>query len=182
MPREYKIIFSGSMGAGKTTAIQALSEVSAIKTDVTNTDKAQHSKETTTVAMDYGEITLEGGDRLRLYGTPGQARFDFMWKILAKGALGLIVLVDNSREDPVNDMLSFIDSFGEILARQAVVVGVGRCETHPVPTIDDYYAALSERNINIPLFSCDVRKAEDVLMLVQTLLSIAATLPSDLNN
>src|SRR5690606_37353134 len=113
-PREYKLIFAGSMGAGKTTAIAAISEISPVRTDVENTDRASHQKATTTAAMDYGEVTLAGGDKLRLYGTPGQTRFDFMWKILGKGALGVIILVDNSRPDPLADLREYLQAFHEI--------------------------------------------------------------------
>ena len=83
---EYKILITGTMGAGKTTAIAAISEVPPIMTDVQNNDTS-NSKLTTTVGLDYGELSLDGGDKLRIYGTPGQERFAFMWKVLAKGAL-----------------------------------------------------------------------------------------------
>ncbi|MEZ5672763.1 MAG: ATP/GTP-binding protein [Thiotrichaceae bacterium] len=64
-------------------------------------DQQSSRKETITVAMDYGELTSDDGQKLRIYGTPGQQRFDYMWKILIKGALGLIILVDNAGSDPV---------------------------------------------------------------------------------
>ncbi|WP_245391541.1 GTP-binding protein [Thioflexithrix psekupsensis] len=76
---EIKIVFTGSMGAGKTTAIAAISEIPVINTDVRATDPTTlQRKATTTVAMDYGELTLEDGQKLRLYGTPGQLRFEYM--------------------------------------------------------------------------------------------------------
>lgn len=71
-----KIIFTGPMGAGKTTAIAAISEIPPISTEVRCTDEAQALKETTTVAMDYGYFTLEDSSRIHLYGTPGQERFN----------------------------------------------------------------------------------------------------------
>lgn len=92
---EYKILFTGTMGAGKTTAIAAISEMSPVMTDVLNSD-ASVAKARTTVGLDFGVLTLDSGDRVRLFGTPGQTRFDFLWKILAKNALGLIILTDNS--------------------------------------------------------------------------------------
>jgi signal recognition particle receptor subunit beta len=100
---EYKILFTGTMGAGKTTAIASISEVPPVVTDVANTDRAI-GKPRTTVGLDFGQITLDSGDRLRLFGTPGQSRFDFMWKLLVKNALGLIILTDNSRPDPIGDL------------------------------------------------------------------------------
>ena len=87
---EYKIVFTGTVGAGKTTAIAAISESRPVVTDVPNTDGSV-AKQLTTVGLDFGMVTLEGGQRLRLFGTPGQARFDFLWAILARNALGLVV-------------------------------------------------------------------------------------------
>ena len=86
---EYKILFTGTMGAGKTTAIGAVSETPPIVTDVVNNDQS-HTKERTSVGLDFGQFTLDSGDRIRLFGTPGQSRFDFLWKILSKNALGMI--------------------------------------------------------------------------------------------
>ena len=97
---EYKILFTGTMGAGKSTAINTLSETESINTDVLNSDSSVQ-KERTTVGLDFGQFTLDNGDRIRMFGTPGQARFDFLWKILSKGSLGLIILADNSRPDPL---------------------------------------------------------------------------------
>ena len=89
--KEYKILFTGSVGAGKTTAIGQISDVPPLVTDVRNTDRSV-DKPLTTVGLDYGEFALDTGDRVRLFGTPGQSRFDFMWQILARNALGLVIL------------------------------------------------------------------------------------------
>ena len=78
---ELKILISGTTGAGKTTAIRAVSEIAPVSTDVRNTDAAV-DKALTTAGMDYGELTLDNGEKLYLYGTPVQERFDFMWNIL----------------------------------------------------------------------------------------------------
>lgn len=168
--REYKLIFTGSMGAGKTTAIAAISEIAPVRTDVLNTDLAGSSKATTTTALDYGEVTLSGGDKLRLYGTPGQARFDFMWKILGEGALGVIVLVDNTRPDPVADMRGYLSAFREIVSGSRAVVGIGRTDTHPLPALEAFHAASVEFGLTTPILSVDVRRREDVLLLVDVLL------------
>jgi DNA polymerase III delta prime subunit len=79
-----KLLFAGPTGAGKTTAIAAISDFPPVSTDVAATDEVASMKEATTVAMDYGEITLAEGQKVFLYGTPGQQRFDFMWKICAE--------------------------------------------------------------------------------------------------
>lgn len=167
--REYKLIFAGSMGAGKTTAIAAISEIPPVSTEVRNTDRAAHSKATTTTAMDYGEVTLADGGKLRLYGTPGQERFDFMWTILSRGALGIVILVDNSRPDPIADMRTYLHAFADVAQKSRVVIGVGRTDTHNAPSMDDYYAALADTGTSAPVFSVDVRERAQVLLLLDAL-------------
>lgn len=167
--QEYKLLFTGSMGAGKTTAINVISEIDPIKTDVENSDLASSNKATTTTALDYGQVTLVGGNVLRLYGTPGQARFDFMWEILGSGALGVVVLVDNSREDPLSDLREYMHAFRDTVQKSRAVVGIGRTETHPTPSLDDYYATIEALGLNAPILSVDVRRREDVLLLLDVL-------------
>ena len=96
---EFKIIFSGPVGAGKTTAIAAVSDIPPVTTETQPTDETKDLKATTTIAMDYGVLRLDGDERLHLYGTPGQSRFSFMRDILAEGAIGVILLVTNTRGD-----------------------------------------------------------------------------------
>jgi uncharacterized protein len=172
--KEYKLLFTGTMGAGKTTAIAAISEVAPIVTDVANTD-ASVEKERTTVGMDYGVLTLENGDRLRLFGTPGQKRFDFLWKILAKNALGLIILTDNSRPDPLADLTMFLDGFADSLDTMPCAIGVGRLDTHPEPSLDRYADLLEARGLVLPIVPVDVRQRADVILLIDTLLAQLAS-------
>jgi signal recognition particle receptor subunit beta len=168
-----KILFTGMVGAGKSTAIATLSEIPTAKTEVANTDLARFTKEHTTVAMDYGECRLESGETLLLYGTPGQDRFDFMWKILARGATGIIVLVDNSRPEPLADLTIYLDAFSESAARGAMVIGVGRTETSPVPSLGRFHELLMRRGQTAHVLRVDVRKRSDVLMLIEALLAQA---------
>lgn len=174
--REYKIIITGTMGAGKTTAIAAISDVAPITTEAVNSDRSSSNKASTTVALDYGEVALDGGDRVRLYGTPGQVRFKFMWKVIAKGALGLIVLLDNSSKSPLADLETFLDAFDDLAEQSAVVVGITHRDLSGGPSMGDYHAVLSKRSLALPVFSIDGRKREHVLMLVDALLhSIEST-------
>ncbi|MEE9356953.1 MAG: ATP/GTP-binding protein [Sedimenticolaceae bacterium] len=84
----YKIIFTGPVGARKTTAINAVSDTPVIMTDEVASDMTRTRKKSTTVAMDYGVMNLGSGERVHLYGTPGQERFNFMWDhYLQKAAL-----------------------------------------------------------------------------------------------
>jgi signal recognition particle receptor subunit beta len=168
--REYKIVFTGTMGAGKTTAIAAISETPPVVTDVANND-ASLAKARTTVGLDFGQLTLDTGDRLRLFGTPGQARFDFMWRILAQNALGIIILVDNSRPDPLADLDAYLQGFSEVLAHTPCTVGVGRMDAHTQPGLDAYSDRLEQHGLVLPVLAVDVRRREDVALLIDTLLS-----------
>lgn len=167
--KEYKVLFTGTMGAGKSTAVSAISDIDPIKTDVGNSD-ASLAKDTTTVAFDYGELRVSADECLRLYGTPGQRRFSFMWEVLAKGALGLIILVDNSRDEPLADLAIYLDNFSTLIREGACVIGVGRLERHPRPNLDDFSGYLAERGLLVPVVSADVREREDVLQLIDLLL------------
>ena len=84
----YKIIIAGPVGAGKTEAIRVLSDKGVVSTEEAASDDVKKMKKTTTVAMDYGIMKLDSNEQVRLYGTPGQKRFDFMWDILSENALG----------------------------------------------------------------------------------------------
>lgn len=172
MSEEHKILFTGTMGSGKTTAISTITAVKMVNTEAANTDMGLFAKATTTVGLDYGEAQLDDGSVLRLYGTPGQNRFEFMWRILARGALGLIILVDNSRPDPLADLDIYLKSFSKMVETGAVVVGVGRTENHSSPDMEEYYEYLAESELMLPVLQVDVRKSDDVLMLLDVLFGI----------
>lgn len=173
--RTHKIVFCGPVGAGKTTAIAALSSAPIVRTDEQATDMTRARKDTTTVAMDFGVIDLSESERIHLYGTPGQERFDFMWDILKKGALGVVLLLDNSRRAPLEDLDFYLDAFGDLIGRTAVAIGVNFMERAPQPSLDDYHRHLAERDaqrrINPPLFEVDPRNPADVGLLVEALLA-----------
>lgn len=128
-----KIIFTGPVGAGKTTAIAAISDIKPIATDEYASDMTKSRKPQTTVAMDYGLIRLSENERVHLYGTPGQERFDFMWDILTKGGIGLILLLDNTRKDPFQDIRFYTNAFRDFIEKQQMVVGVTRMDLHRKP-------------------------------------------------
>lgn len=167
---QYKIIFTGPVGAGKTTAIESISDIPPIKTDASASDMTKTKKSSTTVAMDYGIMNLAGGEKIHLYGTPGQERFDFMWDILITGGIGLILLLDNTRADPFQDMKFFLDSFEKFIAETNVAIGVTQMDMSNKPTINDYHIQLQGMGIKPPVFSVDARVKNDVSLLVQSLL------------
>lgn len=167
---QYKIIFTGPVGAGKTTAIQSISDVAPIKTDASASDMTKSRKASTTVAMDYGIMNLPGGEKLHLYGTPGQERFDFMWDILVTGGIGLVLLLDNTRADPFLDMKFFMDTFDKFISDTTVAIGVTQMDLSAKPTIDDYHAHLQTLGLRPPVFAVDARVKSDVSLLIQALL------------
>ena len=109
--QQYKIVFAGSMGSGKSEAIKSLSEIPVLATEALNTDDQSHKKMQTTVGIDYGEVTLEDGTKIGLYGTPGQNRFDFMWGVICKGAIGTVILIDHTIEKPLDDLKHYLETF-----------------------------------------------------------------------
>ena len=167
---QYKIIFTGPVGAGKTTAINAISDIPTIKTDAAASDMTKSRKSATTVAMDYGVMNLDGGEKIHLYGTPGQERFDFMWDILTMGGIGLILLLDNTRSDPFQDMKFFLEAFGKFINETGVAIGVTQMDLSSWPTIADYAAKLLEFGLKPPVFEVDAREKNDVSLLVQALM------------
>ena len=95
-----KMVVTGPFSAGKTEFIQSVSEIDVVSTERKISSAAERSvKEATTVAMDFGRITVDEDLVLYLFGTPGQKRFDFMWEILSEGMLGFIVMVDSTRPE-----------------------------------------------------------------------------------
>ncbi len=168
----YKLIFTGPSGAGKSTAISILSDIPVVMTEAKSNeiDKEQKYKQTITVALDYGMMKLPSSDKIHLYGTPGQERFNFMWEILAEGGLGLILLIDNTRTDPLSDMLFFVKAFSHFIKRNNFAIGVTRMDLNDKPKLVDYHQKLHSLGFNPPIFEVDARNKRDVSLLLQALL------------
>lgn len=170
---ELKIVFTGAMGAGKTTAIRGISDQAALSTEVPMSVGATQDKRFTTVGFDYGECRLDDAVTLRLFGTPGQERFRFMWDILAAGAFGLVILADNSRPDPIGDVELYLRAFAAHVPLRRTVVGVGRLHDRPAPSIDDYCERLAGHGFHVPVLEVDVREPADTRLLLSVLVSMA---------
>jgi signal recognition particle receptor subunit beta len=167
---QHKIIFTGPVGAGKTTAIHAISDITPVKTDAAASDMTKSRKAETTVAMDYGVMNLNDGDKIHLYGTPGQERFDFMWDILTEGGIGLILLLNNTRQNPFQDLHFFLDAFDDFIQQTSVAIGITQMDLKATPTIEQYHQEIKKHALNPPVFAVDGRNARDVSLLVQSLI------------
>lgn len=166
---ENKIIFAGPVGAGKTTAISSVSDIMVVGTEAKASDDVSMRKATTTVAMDYGILNLEGGEKVHLYGTPGQERFSFMWEILSEGAMGIVILIDSLRPDPMADLDFYLDAFKLPISRSgnAAIIGVTRTEEGSSPDLlDRINERLIERELILPVFEVDGRQRSDVKQML----------------
>lgn len=174
---EQKIIFAGPTGAGKTTAIASISDIEVVSTESAASDEIAAQKAFTTVAMDYGVLNLEGGNRVHLYGTPGQERFSFMWDILSEGAMGLVLLLDLLRPDPVKDLRFYINAFKNIVGGGdgALAIGVTHVDLAPGATLAHIRRELSIMGLNVPIFEVDARERKDVELLLLALLCMLET-------
>jgi len=170
---EHVILFAGPMGAGKTTAIRALSEIEVVSTEAANSDREAADKDTTTVALDYGEISVNAAEKVRLYGVPGQRRFDFMWSILAERAEGLILLVNADAANPVETAIEYVKEFFALYERGGIVIGLTRADLVPEALIEEYANALADEmpDVLIPVFTVDARSNADMTVLLMTLVA-----------
>lgn len=165
-----KIVFVGPVGVGKSTAVQHLSDIPVVSTDVLSSDVALRAKQTTTVAMDYGKVTLRSGRIIHLYGTPGQERFSFMWDILTTGSTtAIVLLIDNTRPQPLRDMEFFINSFRRFADSGRMAVAVTHTDVSVSPTLLEYSSELKLLGVDVPLFNVDPRRREAVASLLDML-------------
>lgn len=171
MNSQYKIIFSGPVGAGKTTAITSISDIAIVKTEEIASDESKSIKENTTVALDYGVITLEDKTKIHLYGTPGQKRFDFMWELLTQGGIGLLLLIDGSDTNALDNLKFFLNSFDSYIRKTCVVIGITKHDQKKMYSLNEYQQITNTFHPIIPIYEIDARNKEDISLILKILLN-----------
>ncbi|MHC3123854.1 GTP-binding protein [Acinetobacter sp. GN11] len=167
--QQYKIVFAGSMGAGKTEAIKSLSEIPILGTEAFNTDVQSHQKTQTTVGIDYGEITLDDGIKIGLYGTPGQSRFDFIWSVICEGAIGVILLLDHNSPNPIDELENCLETFKNY--NDNIAIGITHVDENKESSLQQYRHWIKANGLSYPLFFIDAREQEQILMMVESLIA-----------
>ena len=166
-----KMVVTGPFSSGKTEFISSVSEIDVVTTERKISSDAERVKEDTTVAMDFGRITVDDDLVLYLFGTPGQRRFDFMWEILSEGMLGFIVLVDSVRPETFREAKHILEVFRGY-ATTPYVVAANKQDLADAWSPDDLRIALKiERDVKV--LGCVARDKDSVKnVLLELLYSI----------
>jgi uncharacterized protein len=173
-----KMVVTGPFSSGKTSFIGSVSEIPVVRTERKITDGTRAVKEQTTVAMDFGRITIDNDLALYLFGTPGQKRFDFMWEILSEGMLGFVVLVDSSRPETFREARRILDTFRGYSPTPFVVAANKQDDEDAWPA-EDLKIALG-LDAEVKVLPCIATKKESVKdILLELLYVILESAPED---
>jgi small GTP-binding protein len=163
-----KMVITGPFNAGKTEFIRSVSEIDVVSTERKITSESERVKDQTTVAMDFGRISIDENLVLYLFGTPGQRRFDFMWEILSEGMLGFIVMVDSSRPETFREARTILETF-HAYAPTPYVVAANKQDDKDAWEIEDIRIAL-RLNPQVKLLPCIAKDKEAVKKVLLELL------------
>jgi len=164
-----KMVVTGPFSAGKTEFIRSVSEIDVVSTERKVSSASEKSvKEATTVAMDFGRITVDEDLVLYLFGTPGQRRFDFMWEILSEGMLGFIVMVDSTRPETFREARSILETF-HAYAPTPYVVSANKQDMKEAWDIEDMRHVL-RLDSKVKLVSCVATDRDSVKTILLELL------------
>lgn len=160
-----KMVITGPFSSGKTQFIGSVSEIDVVSTERKITSKAEKIKDSTTVAMDFGRITVGDDLILYLFGTPGQRRFDFMWDILSQGMLGFVVMVDSTKPETFREAKRILETF-ESYAATPFVVAANKQDMEDAWEPEDLriILRLSENVKILPCVASDKETVKNVLL------------------
>ncbi len=160
-----KMVITGPFSSGKTSFIGSVSEIPVVRTERKITDSTRSIKEQTTVAMDFGRITIDKDLALYLFGTPGQKRFDFMWEILSEGMLGFVVLVDSARPETFREARRILDTFRSY-SNTPFVIGANKQDDEDAWPPEDLKIALGldQDTRVLPCVATDKESVRNVLL------------------
>jgi hypothetical protein len=172
------MVVTGPFNSGKTQFVGSISEIDVVSTERKISSEAEKVKEQTTVAMDFGRITVDDDLILYLFGTPGQRRFDFMWEILAEGMLGFVVIVDSARPETFREAKSILETF-RAYAPTPYVVAANKQDVTDAWALDDLRIALRLED-GVKLLPCVAKDKESVKnVLLELLYGILEEMDSD---
>jgi signal recognition particle receptor subunit beta len=165
-----KIVITGPFGAGKTTLIRTISEITVLSTEreISAESEARPGKARTTVAMDFGRIGIDSELVLYLFGTPGQDRFEFMWEVLGEGMLGYVVLIDADRPESVQEAITILAAFRK-MAAVPFVVAMNR-RTSIEADAEAGLREVLELDPSVPVVACDATDKASVKLVLLSLL------------
>jgi signal recognition particle receptor subunit beta len=172
------MVVTGPFNAGKTEFIRSVSEIDVVSTERKISSVMERVKETTTVAMDFGRITVDDDLVLYLFGTPGQKRFDFMWEILSEGMLGFVVMIDSTRPETFREARSILETF-RAYAPTPYVVAANKQDREDAWDLADMRIALRLAS-HVKLLPCVAVDKEAVKsILLELLYSILAEMDEE---
>ncbi len=163
-----KVVVTGPFNAGKTTFIKSVSEITVLSTERQVSDVSSEGGGETTVAMDFGRITISDDVVLYLFGTPGQERFSFMWETLSEGMLGFVLMVDVTNADSMNDAASMIQFFTG-MSDVPFVVAANKVDSDDRVALSATRTALGLAD-EVPLLPCNAKDKDSVKAVLLGLL------------
>ncbi|PJF44224.1 MAG: GTP-binding protein [Phototrophicales bacterium] len=175
-----KMVITGPFSSGKTEFIKSISEIDVVSTErgISSGTQEAEVKDATTVAMDFGRITVDNDLVLYLFGTPGQRRFDFMWEILAEGMLGFVVMVDSSKPETFKEARSILETF-RAYAPTPYVVAANKQDHEDAWKPEDLRIALRIEDEDVKLLPCI---ATDIDYVREVLLELLYSILEEMDN